>query len=132
MADQEPTIEQVIAGIMNIRERKKALKDTYDAEKSRLDKMEENGELYILAQMQKLGIDNCKTVYGTAYAQTKMKSSIGDWNQFANWMLQTGHIDLLQHQINTQNLKDFLAENGNTLPPGVNTFNTRTVTIRRS
>lgn len=127
-----PKIEQVIEGLLKIRDKRAELKAAFKIEDDKLAEMEERGENWLLSHLTDLGVDNVKTQFGTAFTQTKMRSSIGDWGHFSTWAAETGNVDLLQHRLNEANLKTYMESSGNQLPPGVATSPVRTITIRRS
>lgn len=126
------SVDAVVARIMELRAAKDKLKREYEAATAGLDVQIDNGEKWLLLQLQTLGVDSVRTQHGTVYQQSKSRSSFGDWGAFSEWVARTGNVDLLQHRINESNLKSYLEAAGGELPPGVQTEQFVTAVVRKS
>ena len=58
--------------------------------------------------------------------------STNDWDSMNKFILEHGLPDLLEKRIHQTNMKAFLEENPDELPPGLNANMEYSVTIRRS
>lgn len=126
------SVDSVVARIMELRAQKEELKRKYDESVAGIEAMITNGENWLLAQLQTLGVDSFKTQHGTVYKQLKQRSSTPDWGAFSEWVARTNNVDLLQHRINESNLKAYLEQSGGALPPGVSVEKFVTAVVRKS
>lgn len=78
------------------------------------------------------GADSIKTKDGTAIRSIKSKYWTNDWERFYDWMFEHNVPEVLERRIHQTNIKQFLAENPDMLPPGLNVDNAYHITVRRS
>jgi hypothetical protein len=78
------------------------------------------------------GADSIKTKFGTAIRTIKSKYWTNDWEKFYAWMMDNGIPEVLEKRIHQTNMKQFLEENPDLLPPGLNVDNAYSITVRRS
>lgn len=86
----------------------------------------------IIHQMEDLGVESIRTEAGVVYRTVKTKYSTSDWESMNKFILEHGVPDLLVKSINQSNMKAFLEENPDLLPPGLNANMEYSVTVRRS
>lgn len=78
------------------------------------------------------GADSIKTKFGTAIRTIKSKYWTNDWEKFYDWLLDNEIPEVLEKRIHQTNMKQFLEENPDLLPPGLNVDNAYHITVRRS
>jgi hypothetical protein len=78
------------------------------------------------------GADSIKTKFGTAIRTIKSKYWTNDWEKFHGWLLDNKIPEVLEKRIHQTNMKQFLEENPDLLPPGLNVDNAYHITVRRS
>ena len=78
------------------------------------------------------GADSIKTKFGPAIRTIKSKYWTNDWEKFYAWMMDNGIPEVLEKRIHQTNMKQFLEENPDLLPPGLNVDNAYSITVRRS
>jgi len=78
------------------------------------------------------GIDSAKTPFGTAYRSVKSRYWTNDWEGMYDFIHENDAYELLEKRIHQSNMKQFLEENPDLLPKGLNVDSEYTVTVRRS
>jgi len=86
----------------------------------------------LLSICKNTGADSIKTKDGTAIRTIKSKYWTNDWERFYDWMFEHNVPEVLERRIHQTNIKQFLAENPDMLPPGLNVDNAYHITVRRS
>jgi hypothetical protein len=86
----------------------------------------------LLSICKNTGADSIKTKDGTAIRSIKSKYWTNDWERFYDWMFEHNVPEVLERRIHQTNIKQFLAENPDMLPPGLNVDNAYHITVRRS
>lgn len=66
-----------------------------------------------------LGVDGFKTKYGTAFRSVKTKYMMGDWQEFIDWIKETGNYQCLEHRSAKLAVKEIHDVTGE-IPPGLN------------
>lgn len=86
----------------------------------------------LLSICKNTGADSIKTKDGTAIRTIKSKYWTNDWERFYDWMFEHNVPEVLERRIHQTNIKQFLEENPDMLPPGLNVDNAYHITVRRS
>lgn len=130
MADT--SVDQLVAVYIKIRDARDDARRKADAIET--DFEEQLGILNqeILAICKETGADSIKTPHGTAIRTVKSRYWTNDWEQFYNFMFEHNLPDLLEKRIHQTNIKQFLEENPDLLPLGLNVDSEHSITVRRS
>lgn len=126
-----PTADQVTFAYINLRDKRKELKDAYEAADAELVAKMDKIEVWLLMQLDALGADSLKTEHGTAYISTRDRATCGDWGTFWEWAAANGRVDMLEKRVATKPVAEYLEQYGE-LPPGISIERERSVTIRRA
>jgi hypothetical protein len=86
----------------------------------------------LLSICKNTGADSIKTKDGTAIRTIKSKYWTNDWERFYDWMFEHNVPEVLERRIHQTHIKQFLEENPDMLPPGLNVDNAYHITVRRS
>ena len=127
MADSQ----QVVDRMLEIRDRRSKLKKEFEAADKALRDMYEKGENWLLKHMQDTGHKSFKVDGATVFTKTNHRYSFGDWGNFAEWIKESGEVDLLQHRVSSTNMDTYLKESG-ALPPGIKQDPVVSVNIRKA
>jgi hypothetical protein len=82
-------------------------------------------------QMLKMGLKSAPTTEGTVVLSTKTRYNTQDWDSFKTFVLQNEAVDLLEKRIAQTNMAQFLEENPNLVPPGLNSMTEYTISVRK-
>lgn len=120
-----PTAEQLTRIYVKIREKRKEL-DRQSAE------LKEKQDL-IAAELLKIckaqGASTIRTDYGTVSKRVSKNYWSSDWDAFFKFVKEQDAFSLMQQRINNANMAQFLEENPDLHPPGLNADVNQTVVI---
>ena len=126
-----PTLNEVVAGYVKLRDERDALKKVHSAAmspyKEKLDKMEG----WLLRELQRQGAKSVNTPDGTCYQQKRTSSKVEDWDAALAYVLKHDLLHFLERRISKAALEEFLEANGE-LPPGVSMTSEIVCNVRRS
>lgn len=88
-----------------------------------------SGELLNICK--ETGADSFRTPFGTAYRTLKERYWTNDWDSFHKFMQDNGAMELLERRIHQSNMKQFLEENPDMHPAGLQRDREYQITIRR-
>ena len=88
-----------------------------------------SGELLNICK--ETGADSFRTPFGTAYRTLKERYWTNDWESFHKFMKENGAMELLERRIHQSNMKQFLEENPDMHPAGLQRDREYQITIRR-
>lgn len=74
----------------------------------------------ILDWCNELGTSSLKTPFGRVVRSLKTRYTTADWESMHTFMKEHNALDLLERRIHQSNMKTFLEEHPDILPPGLN------------
>ena len=126
------TVDQIVEVYIKIR-------DARDEARKEADKIEADFEsqLEVLEQQmldvcKTTGATSLKTPHGTVIQSVKKRYWTNDWEKFYDFMFEHNIPELLERRIHQTNIKQFLEENPDMLPLGLNVEAEHSITVRRS
>ena len=103
-----------------------------DKKVKNLEREKEKLEEYCRQMMEKLNSTAIKTNSGTIMSQEKIRYSTSNWEEFYRLVLDLNRPELFEKRIHQTNFKEFLEENPDKEPKGLNIFRETKITVRRS
>lgn len=127
----ESSIDKIVAVYIKIRNNKEELTREYDAKVADLDAQMQVLKQKLLDISKETGVTSFKTENGTAYRTIKNRYWTNDWGSFYTFMREHGAMELLEKRIHQTNMREFLEDNPEVHPPGLNVDQEYEITIRR-
>ena len=127
----DSAIDKIVAVYVKIRNAKEDLTREYDAKIADLDEQMRVLKQKLLDVSKETGVTSFKTEHGTAYRTIKNRYWTNDWESFYGFMRQHGATELLDKRIHQTNMREFLEDNPEVHPPGLNVDQEYEITIRR-
>jgi hypothetical protein len=124
-------IDEIVARYIQLRDRKKVLKDAYEASVAEIDSGMDRIERALMVKMQEQGLKSMPTSAGTAYLQTRTSATVADWDTTLGYIQANELWTLLEKRVNKTAVEEFRAANDD-LPPGINWREELVCNIRRS
>lgn len=129
---ERPDLDQLTAVYLKIRDKRADNKRVFDAEDKDLEEQQKMLAEQMLDSCKELGADSIKTPHGTIIRSVKSKYWTGDWDSMYNFIKEHGAFGLLEKRLHQTNMKDFLNDNPDVMPMGLNVENEYTVVVRRA
>ena len=112
------TIDEAIGEYVKIRDELREKMQEFGAiEKAYKDYLEKIS-MWLLDKGDELGVDNFKTESGTAFRNVKVQYRVGSWDQFVEWVQQSGNFQCLEKRVAKNATKEIHDESG-LVPPGI-------------
>ena len=124
-------LNELVGKYIEIRDKKAELKAEYETKVAKLDMYLEKIEAKLLSVFDEIGMDSCKTEFGTAYTSHRSTASVADREVFMNFIKENEEWPLLEVRASKTGIEQYKEANAE-LPPGVNWRSERVVNIRRS
>jgi hypothetical protein len=131
MRMDEVSIEKLSRIYIKMRDKKLEVYRTYMDENSKLESDMHKVKTAILDQMKEIGVESLRTEAGIVYRTVRTTYSTSDWDSMNKFILEHGVPELLEKRIQQTNMRAFLEENPDVLPPGLNSNMEYSVTIKR-
>lgn len=117
---------------IKIRDKRADNKRMFEAEDNDLKEQMEVLEAQMLDVCKDMNADSIRTPHGTIIRSVKSRYWTNDWDSMYTFIEEQGAFGLLEKRLHQTNMKDFLAENPDLYPVGLNVENSYTVVVRRS
>lgn len=131
--DKSPVNMDALTSVyISIRDKREEIKRGYELDDAELKQQLEVIEQEMLNVCKELGADNIKTPAGTIIRSVKSRFWTNDWDSMYDFIKEAGAFGLLEKRLHQTNMKDFLSENPDIYPKGLNVENQYTVVVRRS
>lgn len=109
----------LVKAFVELRDKRKVLKDTYTADDATLKARQDKIEGEILQRYNTRGTESSRTAHGTAYKTTVGYASVADREALKAYVLSNDAWELLTIAANKTSVKQHIDEHAD-VPPGVN------------
>ena len=130
--DDKPSVEQLVSIYTKIYTKREEEERVWQAREADLTTQLDLIKRELLDMCKETGVDSLRTKDGTLIRTIKTRYWTNDWEHFHKFMLENQAPDLLEKRIHQSNMKQFLEENPELLPAGLNVDSEYTITVRRS
>jgi sugar phosphate isomerase/epimerase len=127
-----PDLDQLTAIYLKIRDTRAENKREFENVDKDLEEQQKMLAEQMLDSCKELGADSIKTPHGTIIRSVKSKYWTGDWDSMYAFIKEHDAFGLLEKRLHQTNMKDFLNENPDALPMGLNVENEYTIVVRRA
>lgn len=131
-AATRPDLDQLTAIYLKIRDTRAENKREFENVDKDLEEQQKMLAEQMLDSCKEIGADSIKTPHGTIIRSVKSKYWTGDWDSMYTFIKEHDAFGLLEKRLHQTNMKDFLNENPDVMPMGLNVENEYTVVVRRA
>ncbi len=131
-AATRPDLDQLTAIYLKIRDTRAENKREFENVDKDLEEQQKMLAEQMLDSCKEIGADSIKTPHGTIIRSVKSKYWTGDWDSMYNFIKEHNAFGLLEKRLHQTNMKDFLNENPDALPMGLNVESEYTIVVRRA
>lgn len=110
------SIGRLIKVYIKMREKCKEL----DAQKEEIEEQMKLVKAQLLDTCNTMEVNSLNTPFGRVTRGLKTRYWTNDWASMGQFIKDNDAIDLLEHRIHQSNMKTFLEENPDKIPPGLN------------
>ena len=131
MEESSLSAEKLTKAYIRIREERASLSASYKEKDTALVNQLDVVRQGLLNYCEKHGVESVKTSEGLFYRTTKTKYWTSDWESMHKFILEHGVPELFDKRLNQSNLKEFLEENPDVYPEGLNKDTEYVITVRK-
>jgi hypothetical protein len=125
-------LDKLAAIYIKIRDAKDTLTSKYKAEYANLEEQMGVLEAEMLEICKNMNADSIRTKAGTIVRSVKSRYWTNDWDSMYHFIKENDAYGLLEKRLHQTHMKEFLSENPDLLPMGLNVESEYTVVVRRS
>ncbi|MCG3772067.1 MAG: hypothetical protein JW384_03268 [Nitrosomonadaceae bacterium] len=127
-----PNLDLLAGVYIKIRDARTTLKAEFTMQDSVLQEQMDLLETNMLDACKDLNASSIKTPHGTIIRSVKSRYWTNDWDSMYTFIKEQGAFGLLEKRLHQTNMKEFLVENPDLLPMGLNVESEYTVVVRRN
>lgn len=133
MADEAEKVpaEKLVRVYLKMNNSLTQLRQQYEAEEEKLKKKMATVKSALLEYCKEQNVDSVRTAEGLFYRSVRTNYWTSDWKSMREFIVEHKIPELLHERIHQANMKQFLEENPDLLPPGLNVDSEYTITVRR-
>jgi len=125
------TLDKLAETYVKIRDTRNKLKKEFEHEDAVLSDQLKLLEEEMLERCKEIGADSIRTPHGTIIRSVKSKYWTNDWDSMYTFIKEHDAFGLLEKRLHQSNMKEFLTENPDVLPSGLNVENSYSVVVRK-
>lgn len=129
---ERPDLDQLTSIYLKIRDKRADIKREFENVDKDLEAQQKMLAEQMLDSCKEIGADSIKTPHGTIIRSVKSKYWTGDWDSMYNFIKEHDAFGLLEKRLHQTNMKDFLNDNPDAMPMGLNVENEYTIVVRRA
>lgn len=132
MEGNEGHLGKCVKAYLNIKTKRAELSADFDAEDTILKDQQDLVKAELLGYLKENDLKSVKTEAGTFYKTVKTRYWTSDWEQMHKFVLEHEVPEFLEKRLSQGVVKQFLEENPEVVPKGLNSDSEFAVTVRKS
>lgn len=124
-------VDRLTKAYLNIRAKRAELANKFKEEENNLLEQMEKIKRALLDYCKTHNVESVKTSEGVFYRTTRAKYWTSDWEQMHKFILEHEVPELLDKRLNQSNMKQFLEENPDVVPKGLNVNSEYIISVRK-
>jgi len=131
LEDGAPDLGKLAAAYIRIRDKRQDMKRAFEAEDQVLEADMKLLEAEMLDICKQTNAETIRTKSGTIIRSIKSRYTTSDWDSMYRFISENDAFGLLEKRLHQTHMKQFLEENPDLLPMGLNVDREYTVVVRR-
>ena len=119
----DATAEKLVRAYIKMRDYRSQLKQQYEEQDATVKEQMEMVESHLLELCKTTGADSLRTKYGTVSRMVQTRYWTSDWEAMHNFITEHQALDLLERRISQRQMQEFIKENPDVMPVGLNVDN---------
>lgn len=128
----KPSVDMLAETYIKMRDKRSVLKQEWEVKDKAIEVQMKLVEEKLLELCKEINANSISTNHGTIIRSTKSRYWTSDWDSMYQFIKEHDAFGLLEKRVQQTNMKNFLAENPELLPMGLNVEHEYTVLVRRS
>lgn len=124
-------VEKLVKVYIKMRDALSAMRNEFTTKEEELEGKMAKVKSALLAYCKEQNVESVRTAEGLFYRNIATRYWTNDWESMGKFILENGAPELFEKRLHQGNMKQFLEEHPDLLPPGLNVDREFTVTVRR-
>ena len=124
-------LEKLTKAYIKLRDMRSKLSAEYKAQDGELLEKQDRIKKALLDHCKEHNVESVKTSEGVFYRQVKRRYWTSDWESMYKFVMENNLPEFFDKRLNQKNVGQFLEENPDLLPPGLNVDSEYTLSVRK-
>jgi hypothetical protein len=124
-------VAKMVRVYQKIRSKRSELSANFKEEDKALSEKLDTVKAVLLKYCDEQGVESVRTAEGLFYRSTKTRYWTSDWESMHKFILEEGVPELLDKRVNQTNMRQYLEENPDVVPMGLNVDSEYTLSVRK-
>lgn len=131
--EKKPVVpmEKLVKVYLKMKQKRAELSAEFKKQDEKIEVQMDKVKAALLEYCKEQNIESVRTAEGLFYRTIKTSYWTSDWESMGKFIVENQVPELLEKRIHQSNMKQFLEEHPDLLPPGLNVDSEYTVTVRR-
>jgi hypothetical protein len=125
-----PSVDRLVSAYVNLRTARSELTAKYKEQESELRRQQDEVKLALLDYCKEHEVDSVRTASGLFYRTVKQRYWTSDWESMHKFVLEHNVPEFLEKRLNQTNVRQFIEENPDEVPAGLNVDSEYTISVR--
>jgi hypothetical protein len=125
-------IDTMVKVYTRVRDKRAELKAAFDEEDKALQAQLDKVKQGLLEYCKEHGVESVRTAHGLFYRTVKTRYWTSDWESMHKFIMEHGLPEFFEKRLNQSAVKEFLEENPDLLPPGLNVDAEYNISVRKA
>jgi len=126
------SLEKLTKVYLKITAKRTELKKAFDEEYGALTNERDRIKQALLEHCKEHNVDSVRTSEGLFYRSVRQSYLTNDWESMYEFVLENEVPEFFDKRLNQKNVREYLEENPDKLPKGLNSDSTYTISVRRN
>jgi len=123
--------EQLVTVYVKMRDARQKLQREFDEKDGKIKEQQEAISQALLELCKETGAEGLRTPAGSVFRTVKTRYWTSDFKSLKEFILANDAFELLEQRVHQTNMKSFLAEHPDLMPPGMNIDSKYSIIVRR-
>lgn len=124
-------VEKLVGAYTKIREKRSEISAKFKEEDGILAEQQDKIKRALLDYCKDQGVDSVRTATGLFYRTVKQRYWTSDWSSMHSFIMDHNLPDFFEKRLNQTNVRQFIEENPDLIPAGLNVDSEYVISVRK-
>ena len=125
-------VDSMVKIYTRIRDKRAEIKAAFDEQDKELQAQLDKVKQGLLEYCKEHGVESVRTQHGLFYRTVKTRYWTGDWESMHKFIMEHAVPEFFEKRLNQSAVKEFLEQNPDLLPPGLNVDAEYNISVRKA
>lgn len=125
------SVDKLVSAYVNLRDKRSELSAKYKEQESELREKQDKVKLALLEYCKEHEVDSVRTASGLFYRTVKQRYWTSDWGSMHEFIMEHNVPEFFEKRLNQTHVRQFIEENPDLVPAGLNVDSEYSISVRK-